>query len=89
MPWDDRKPRITWRGDGQFFAVSAVCPLTGENLLCYLSLLKVCDNHNIAAFCDLGARKVRVWNRECVLQATSEVVNGLEQPLSWKYDFNS
>ncbi|XP_057205981.1 elongator complex protein 1 [Triplophysa rosa] len=59
LPWDDRKPRITWRGDGQFFAVSAVCPLT-------------------------GARKVRVWNRECVLQATSEVVNGLEQPLSWK-----
>uniref|UniRef100_A0A8B9J6R7 Elongator complex protein 1 n=1 Tax=Astyanax mexicanus TaxID=7994 RepID=A0A8B9J6R7_ASTMX len=31
-----------------------------------------------------GARKVRVWNRECVLQATSEAVNGLEQPLCWK-----
>uniref|UniRef100_A0A672QR76 Elongator complex protein 1 n=1 Tax=Sinocyclocheilus grahami TaxID=75366 RepID=A0A672QR76_SINGR len=59
LPWDDRKPRITWRGDGQLFAVSAVCPKT-------------------------GARKVRIWNRECVLQATSEVVNGLEQPLCWK-----
>ncbi|XP_073676235.1 elongator complex protein 1 [Garra rufa] len=59
LPWDDRKPRITWRGDGQFFAVSAVCSQT-------------------------GARKVRIWNRECVLQATSEVVNGLEQPLCWK-----
>uniref|UniRef100_A0A671MHM0 Elongator complex protein 1 n=1 Tax=Sinocyclocheilus anshuiensis TaxID=1608454 RepID=A0A671MHM0_9TELE len=59
LPWDDRKPRITWRGDGQFFAVSAVCPQT-------------------------GARKVRIWNRECVLQATSEVVNGLEQLLCWK-----
>uniref|UniRef100_A0A8C1VGB2 Elongator complex protein 1 n=1 Tax=Cyprinus carpio TaxID=7962 RepID=A0A8C1VGB2_CYPCA len=59
LPWDDRKPRITWRGDGQFFAVSSVCPQT-------------------------GARKVRIWNRECVLQATSEVVNGLEQPLCWK-----
>uniref|UniRef100_A0A8C1LBU3 Elongator complex protein 1 n=1 Tax=Cyprinus carpio TaxID=7962 RepID=A0A8C1LBU3_CYPCA len=59
LPWDDRKPRITWRGDGQFFAVSAVCPQT-------------------------GARKVRIWNRECVLQATSEAVNGLEQPLCWK-----
>uniref|UniRef100_A0A673IG29 Elongator complex protein 1 n=1 Tax=Sinocyclocheilus rhinocerous TaxID=307959 RepID=A0A673IG29_9TELE len=59
LPWDNRKPRITWRGDGQFFAVSAVCPQT-------------------------GARKVRIWNRECVLQATSEVVNGLEQPLCWK-----
>uniref|UniRef100_A0A8C1FHC5 Elongator complex protein 1 n=1 Tax=Cyprinus carpio carpio TaxID=630221 RepID=A0A8C1FHC5_CYPCA len=52
-------PRITWRGDGQFFAVSTVCPQT-------------------------GARKVRIWNRECVLQATSEVVNGLEQPLCWR-----
>uniref|UniRef100_A0A672PIA5 Elongator complex protein 1 n=1 Tax=Sinocyclocheilus grahami TaxID=75366 RepID=A0A672PIA5_SINGR len=31
-----------------------------------------------------GARKVRIWNRECVLQATSEVVNGLEQLLCWK-----
>uniref|UniRef100_A0A8C2F7F6 Elongator complex protein 1 n=1 Tax=Cyprinus carpio TaxID=7962 RepID=A0A8C2F7F6_CYPCA len=31
-----------------------------------------------------GARKVRIWNRECVLQATSEVVNGLEQPLCWR-----
>uniref|UniRef100_A0A671P1U3 Elongator complex protein 1 n=1 Tax=Sinocyclocheilus anshuiensis TaxID=1608454 RepID=A0A671P1U3_9TELE len=59
LPWDDRKPRITWRGDGQFFAVSVVCPQT-------------------------GARKVRIWNRECVLQATSEVVNGLGQPLCWK-----
>ncbi|XP_069486709.1 elongator complex protein 1 isoform X2 [Ambystoma mexicanum] len=29
LPWDDRKPRVTWRGDGQFFAVSAVCPETG------------------------------------------------------------
>uniref|UniRef100_A0A3Q2Z330 IkappaB kinase complex-associated protein n=1 Tax=Hippocampus comes TaxID=109280 RepID=A0A3Q2Z330_HIPCM len=53
--WDDRRPRVTWRGDGQLFAVSAVCP----------------------------ARKVRVWNRECVLQATSEPIDGLEHPLSW------
>ncbi|KAK2848777.1 hypothetical protein Q5P01_008611 [Channa striata] len=57
--WDDHRPRVTWRGDGQLFAVSAVCPHT-------------------------GARKVRVWNREGVLQATSEPVNGLEQALCWK-----
>ncbi|XP_076005236.1 elongator complex protein 1 [Genypterus blacodes] len=57
--WDDRIPRVTWRGDGQLFAVSAVCPLS-------------------------GARKVRVWNREGVLQTTSEPINGLEQPLCWK-----
>ncbi|XP_036431639.1 elongator complex protein 1 [Colossoma macropomum] len=59
LPWDDRRPRITWRGDGQLFAVSAICSQT-------------------------GARKVRVWNRECILQATSEAINGLEQPLCWK-----
>ncbi|XP_061580732.1 elongator complex protein 1 [Cololabis saira] len=59
VAWDDRRPRVTWRGDGQLFAVSAVCPAT-------------------------GARKVRVWNREGVLQATSEPVNGLEQALCWK-----
>ncbi|KAM9356500.1 elongator complex protein 1 [Symphorus nematophorus] len=57
--WDDRRPRVTWRGDGQLFAISAVCPQT-------------------------GARKVRVWNREGVLQATSEQINGLEQALCWK-----
>lgn len=27
--WDDSRPRVTWRGDGQFVAVSAVCPETG------------------------------------------------------------
>ncbi|XP_035746671.1 elongator complex protein 1 isoform X2 [Egretta garzetta] len=57
--WDDGKPRVTWRGDGQFVAVSAVCPET-------------------------GARKVRVWNRELVLQSTNEPISGLEQALSWK-----
>uniref|UniRef100_A0A7N6BR62 Elongator complex protein 1 n=1 Tax=Anabas testudineus TaxID=64144 RepID=A0A7N6BR62_ANATE len=57
--WDDHRPRVTWRGDGQLFAVSAVCPQT-------------------------GGRKVRVWNREGVLQATSEPISGLEQALCWK-----
>uniref|UniRef100_A0A8C8BM55 Elongator complex protein 1 n=1 Tax=Otus sunia TaxID=257818 RepID=A0A8C8BM55_9STRI len=31
-----------------------------------------------------GARKVRVWNRELVLQSTSEPISRLEQALSWK-----
>lgn len=45
VPWDNRKPRITWRGDGQFFAVSAVCPQTGENLtFCYCYYMKSCDS---------------------------------------------
>ncbi|KAM8803480.1 elongator complex protein 1 [Rhynchonycteris naso] len=29
LPWDDHRPHVTWRGDGQFFAVSVVCPETG------------------------------------------------------------
>uniref|UniRef100_A0A3Q2ZMF9 Elongator complex protein 1 n=1 Tax=Kryptolebias marmoratus TaxID=37003 RepID=A0A3Q2ZMF9_KRYMA len=56
VAWDDRRPRVTWRGDGQLFAISAICPQT---------------------------RKVRVWNREGVLQTTSEPINGLEQALCW------
>ena len=59
VSWDDRRPRASWRGDGQLFAVSAVCPQT-------------------------GARRVRVWSREGVLQATSETLNGLEQALCWR-----
>ncbi|KAJ7335942.1 hypothetical protein JRQ81_013883 [Phrynocephalus forsythii] len=31
-----------------------------------------------------GARKVRVWSRELILQSTSEPVPGLEQALAWK-----
>ncbi|XP_078730604.1 elongator complex protein 1 [Lampetra fluviatilis] len=57
--WDDGRPRVSWRGDGQFFAVSSVCPHT-------------------------GARRVRVWSRECALQATSEMLAGLEPALAWK-----
>uniref|UniRef100_A0A669BZL6 Elongator complex protein 1 n=1 Tax=Oreochromis niloticus TaxID=8128 RepID=A0A669BZL6_ORENI len=33
---------------------------------------------------DFGEGTVRVWNREGVLQATSEPINGLEQALCWK-----
>ncbi|XP_066469477.1 elongator complex protein 1 [Tiliqua scincoides] len=59
LSWDDHRPRITWRGDGQYFAVSTISPET-------------------------GARKIRVWSRELVLQSTSEPVPGLEQALAWK-----
>lgn len=33
----------------------------------------------------VGARKVRVWNRELMLQSTSEPISGLEQALAWKW----
>ena len=32
LPWDDRKPRISWRGDGQFFVVSTISPSTGNDI---------------------------------------------------------
>ncbi|XP_073242058.1 elongator complex protein 1-like [Porites lutea] len=31
--WDDKMPRICWRGDGQFFVVSAINPRTGSRML--------------------------------------------------------
>uniref|UniRef100_UPI00398E37B0 elongator complex protein 1 isoform X2 n=1 Tax=Pristiophorus japonicus TaxID=55135 RepID=UPI00398E37B0 len=33
LPWDDQKSRVTWRGDGQLFAISAICPVTGSRKL--------------------------------------------------------
>ncbi|KAJ3159102.1 hypothetical protein HDU86_002001 [Geranomyces michiganensis] len=56
---DDMRPRISWRGDGAFFACSAVDP-NGER------------------------RVVRMYDRECVLQYTSEPVPKLEHALSWR-----
>lgn len=29
--WDDKMPRISWRGDGQFFVVSVIHPQTGTS----------------------------------------------------------
>ncbi|XP_071171469.1 elongator complex protein 1-like [Mytilus edulis] len=59
LPWDDRKPRISWRGDGQFFVVSTISPIS-------------------------GARKLRVWSRECEHDSTSENIDGVEHALCWK-----
>ncbi|PVD20111.1 hypothetical protein C0Q70_20605 [Pomacea canaliculata] len=56
---DDLMPRVSWRGDGQLFAISSINPST-------------------------GARIIRVWSREGILQSTSEPMNGLEQALAWK-----
>nr|XP_045600138.1 putative elongator complex protein 1 [Procambarus clarkii] len=57
--WDDHKPRISWRGDGQLFVVSYIAR-------------------------DTQSRRLRIINREGILQYTSEDLNGLEQVLSWK-----
>ncbi|OQV11841.1 putative elongator complex protein 1 [Hypsibius exemplaris] len=56
---DDLRPRISWRGDGQFFCVSTVSTAT-------------------------NTRVIRIYDRQGVLQGTSEPVNGLEWSLAWK-----
>ncbi|TRY67043.1 hypothetical protein TCAL_11445 [Tigriopus californicus] len=58
--WDDRRPRLVWRDDGQMWAVSHVT--RGE----------------------MAVRQIRIFNREGVLQATSEPLPGLESALAWK-----
>ncbi|KAJ3091877.1 hypothetical protein HK102_012927 [Quaeritorhiza haematococci] len=56
---EDFRPKLSWRGDGNFF----VCSVVDRN----------------------GVRRVlRVYNRDCVLQSTSEFVNQLEHTLSWR-----
>ena len=30
LPWDDRKPRISWRGDGEYFVCSTIGSHTGS-----------------------------------------------------------
>ena len=33
----------------------------------------------------LGARRLRVWSRDCVLHSTSELLDSVEQSLHWRY----
>ena len=39
LSWDDMKVRVSWRGDGQYFTVSAVSPDTGKCTVRKLSFL--------------------------------------------------
>ena len=59
LAWDDRRTEISWRGDGQLFAISSI----DENT---------------------NSRHIRVFDRDGKLQATNEVIDGLENCLSWK-----
>lgn len=34
LPWDDGRPRVSWRGDGEFFACTTVDPTSGRSLHC-------------------------------------------------------
>ncbi|KAI0785729.1 IkappaB kinase complex IKAP component [Abortiporus biennis] len=67
-PDDDQLPRITWRGDGAYFAVSSLSPSpTAET------------NKP-----ELRHRTFRVYSHIGALQSTSEPTPGLEHVLSWR-----
>lgn len=69
------------------------------NLVSKLSWLQRCRLHScfmpvyslIVAVClpndvlVLGGRRLRVWSRDCVLHSTSELLDGAEQSLHWRY----
>ena len=73
---DDNKPRIRWRGDGAFFAVSYIKRSTGA---CINADLKPQIFMSIT-----GSRQIKVFNREGALHYTTEPTTGLEQSLDWK-----
>ncbi|XP_054720167.1 putative elongator complex protein 1 [Uloborus diversus] len=59
LAYDDGRPRISWRGDGEYFVTSSINSVKGY-------------------------RQLRIWNREAVLQCTSEIKEGLEEAVCWK-----
>lgn len=69
-PDDDTLPRISWRGDGAFFAVSSLSPLS--------------SNAITSASNEPRRRVLRVYDRQASLQSTSEPVAGLEHSLAWR-----
>ena len=86
MPWDDRKPRISWKGDGEYFVCSSIEPNTGKYSVTIatvmFSLFSVYFIFFIFLF--LGARKLRVWTRDVTLHSTSESTDGLECAIHWR-----
>ncbi|PCH36634.1 IkappaB kinase complex IKAP component [Wolfiporia cocos MD-104 SS10] len=69
-PDDDKQARISWRGDGAYFVVSALEEHRPEGE---------------AADAPVRLRrKMRVYDREGSLSSTSEPVPGLEHSLAWR-----
>lgn len=67
-PDDDALPRISWRGDGAFFAVSSLSQPTRTEDTCTST----------------RKRTLRVYSHAGVLQSTSDPTPGLEHVLSWR-----
>ncbi len=68
VPRDDLKPRISWRGDGEYFVTSSMDP----------------PPETPSSAPAQPKRVIRVWNRECRLQATNDSTASLEQCLAWR-----
>ncbi|KAF7791354.1 hypothetical protein EIP86_002368 [Pleurotus ostreatoroseus] len=69
-PDDDQLPRISWRGDGQYFVVSTISPQDRD------------DPSSSAT--EHRHRTIRIYSHAGILQSTSEPTPGLEHALSWR-----
>ncbi|WAR00251.1 ELP1-like protein [Mya arenaria] len=67
--WDDRCPRVTWRGDGMFFAIGSIHPDTGARQVCVWSREGV--HHSTSENVD-GIEQSLAWRPSGSLIATSQ-----------------
>ncbi|XP_052279525.1 putative elongator complex protein 1 isoform X1 [Dreissena polymorpha] len=67
--WDDRRPRISWRADGLFFAVSSIHRLTGARQVCVWTREGV--HHSTSENVD-GIEQALAWRPNGSLIATSQ-----------------
>ncbi|XP_046559311.1 LOW QUALITY PROTEIN: putative elongator complex protein 1 [Haliotis rubra] len=68
--WDDRRPRISWRGDGQFFVVSSISPHTGGRQLHVWT--RDCSHHSSSEPVD-GLEQTLAWRPSGSLVACSHM----------------
>ncbi|XP_053405572.1 putative elongator complex protein 1 [Mercenaria mercenaria] len=69
MTWDDRVPRITWKADGQYFAISSIHPNTGARKMCVWTREGV--HHSTSENVD-GIEQSLSWRPSGSLIATSQ-----------------
>ncbi|KAJ3555021.1 hypothetical protein NM688_g2799 [Phlebia brevispora] len=69
-PDDDQLPRISWRGDGQFFVVSTLSPQNRDD--------------PTSSTLEHRRRVIRTYSHAGGLQSTSEPTPGLEHTISWR-----
>ena len=84
--WDDGSPMLSWRGDGQYFACNIINQVTGKLNSSFMStdLSYIILQFINGIILYIGARQLKFWSREGILQSTSEKTDGLEGPLHWR-----